>query len=43
MSDLVTKSDAEKVTPDEAAKAIDAMVTRLQNLKRKVRLDCVKL
>ncbi|RUS17168.1 CTLH/CRA C-terminal to lish motif domain-containing protein [Endogone sp. FLAS-F59071] len=36
MSDLVTKSDAEKVTPDEAAKAIDAMVTRLQNLKRKL-------
>ncbi|RUS15749.1 hypothetical protein BC937DRAFT_92047 [Endogone sp. FLAS-F59071] len=43
MSVLVTKSDAEKVTPDDATKAIDAMVTRLQNLKRKVKLDYMKL
>ncbi|RUS16328.1 CTLH/CRA C-terminal to lish motif domain-containing protein [Jimgerdemannia flammicorona] len=36
LGDLVAKTNADKVTPEEASKSIEAMVTRLQNLKRKL-------
>jgi len=37
IADLATKSSAGGVAPEEASKLLDTLVTRLQNLKRKVR------
>ena len=36
VNDLAARAQAGEVDPDDAAKAIDGMVKRLENLKRKV-------
>lgn len=36
-ADLVKKGQTGEVAPDEAVKAVDAMIKRTENLKRKVR------
>lgn len=38
VADLVKKAQADETAPDEAVKAVDAMIKKTENLKRKVRL-----